>query len=143
MPEKQFNTRAVHAGERADLSHINSVVTPIFPLVGYTFADSNELDAVLGGEQPGYVYSPRYANPTVAALEKAVANLESAEAALALPSAWRRCTWRCWGLGCGQAATSLSPRRMCVDGHLFAGAGRFYRAGRNRAPGGCARFGGD
>ncbi|MBK8900318.1 MAG: PLP-dependent transferase [Anaerolineaceae bacterium] len=86
MPEKQFNTRAVHAGERTDLTHVNSVVTPIFPSVGYTFADSNELDAVLGGEQPGYVYSPRYANPTVAAFETAVANLESAEAALALPS---------------------------------------------------------
>jgi len=41
---------------------------------------------VLGGEQPGYVYSPRYANPTVTALETAVANLESAAAALALPS---------------------------------------------------------
>jgi cystathionine beta-lyase/cystathionine gamma-synthase len=62
------------------------VVAPIFPSVGYTFADSRELDAVLGGEQPGYVYSSRYANPTVAAFETAVANLESAEAALALPS---------------------------------------------------------
>ena len=86
MEEKQFSTRAVHAGERTDLTNINPVVTPIFPSVGYTFADSNELDAVLGGEQPGYVYSPRYANPTVTALETAVANLESAEAALALPS---------------------------------------------------------
>lgn len=86
MNEQQFTTRAVHAGERADLSHINSVVTPIFPSVGYTFADSTELDAVLGGAQPGYVYSPRYANPTVAAWETAVATLESAEAALALPS---------------------------------------------------------
>jgi cystathionine beta-lyase/cystathionine gamma-synthase len=86
LNEQQFTTRAVHAGERADLSHINSVVTPIFPSVGYTFADSTELDAVLGGAQPGYVYSPRYANPTVAAWETAVATLESAEAALALPS---------------------------------------------------------
>ena len=86
MKEKQFNTRAVHAGERATFANINSVVTPIFPSVGYTFADSTELDAVLGGEKPGYVYSPRYANPTVAAFETAVANLESAEAAIALPS---------------------------------------------------------
>jgi cystathionine gamma-synthase/methionine-gamma-lyase len=86
VKEKQFNTRAVHAGERGDFMNVNSVVTPIFPSVGYTFANSTELDAVLGGAQPGYVYSPRYANPTVAALETAVANLESAEAALALPS---------------------------------------------------------
>lgn len=86
MKKKQFNTRAVHAGERADFTNVHSVVTPIFPSVGYTFTDSNELDAVLGGEQPGYVYSPRYANPTVVAFETAVANLESAEAAIALPS---------------------------------------------------------
>lgn len=86
LEEKQFNTRAVHAGERADLTKAHPVVTSIFPSVGYTFADSTELDAVLGGEQPGYVYSTRYANPTVAALETAVANLEGAEAALALPS---------------------------------------------------------
>ena len=86
MEDKRFITRAVHAGERADLTEINAVVTPIFPSVGYTFADSVQLDAVIGGEQSGYVYSPRYANPTVAALETAVANLESAEAAIALPS---------------------------------------------------------
>jgi cystathionine gamma-synthase/methionine-gamma-lyase len=86
VTEKQFNTRAIHAGERVPLGKINPVVTPIFPSVGYTFKDATELDAVLGGEQPGYVYSPRYANPTVAAFETAVANLEGAEAAIALPS---------------------------------------------------------
>lgn len=86
MENRQFNTRAVHAGERADLTNISAVVTPIFPSVGYTFTDSTELDAVLGGQQPGYVYSPRYANPTVAALETAVADLESAATAIALPS---------------------------------------------------------
>lgn len=83
---KQFTTRAVHAGEGVSLAEINPVVTPIFPSVGYTFADSTELDAVIGEEKPGYVYSPRYANPTVAAFETAVANLEGAEAAIALPS---------------------------------------------------------
>ena len=86
MPDKRFTTRAVHAGEKAPLTEINPVVTPIFPSVGYTFSDSKQLDAVLGNEKEGYVYSPRYANPTVAAFETAVANLESAEAAIALPS---------------------------------------------------------
>lgn len=86
MQDKQFTTRAVHAGEGAPLAEIQPVVTPIFPSVGYTFADSAVLDAVLGNEKPGYVYSTRYANPTVAAFEKAVANLEGAEAAMALPS---------------------------------------------------------
>ncbi len=86
LTDKTFTTRAVHAGEHLDLDGVNPVVSAIQPSVGYTFADSRDLDAVLGGEKPGFVYSPRYANPTVTAFETAVANLEGAEAALALPS---------------------------------------------------------
>ncbi|MDX1615589.1 MAG: PLP-dependent aspartate aminotransferase family protein [Candidatus Promineifilaceae bacterium] len=81
-----FSTRAVHAGERREGEDLRPVVGPIHPSVGYTFADSRELDAVLGEEQPGYVYSTRYANPTVAAFESAVANLEGMEAAYAFSS---------------------------------------------------------
>lgn len=81
-----FATRAVHAGERSWLPDLQPVVTPIHPSVGYTFADSHDLDAVLGNEKPGFVYSPRYANPTVAALESAVANLEGTETAQAFAS---------------------------------------------------------
>jgi cystathionine beta-lyase/cystathionine gamma-synthase len=140
LEEKQFSTRAVHAGERADLTNINSVVTPIFPSVGYTFADSNELDAVLGGEQPGYVYSPRYANPTVVALETAVANLEAAAAAIALPSGMAAIHLAL--LGAGRAGGQpRRRRRRCVRGDLLAGAGHLYRAGRDGASGGCAGFG--
>ena len=86
LKNKSFATRTVHAGERLYHDGINPVVTPIHPSVGYTFADSNDLDAVLGNEKPGFVYSTRYANPTVAALETAVANLESAETAHAFAS---------------------------------------------------------
>ncbi|MCA9971440.1 MAG: PLP-dependent transferase, partial [Anaerolineales bacterium] len=74
-----FDTLAVHGGEHRDDTGLRPVVGPIHPSVSYTFADSRELDAVLGGEQPGFVYSPRYANPTVAAFETAVAALEGAE----------------------------------------------------------------
>ena len=81
-----FATRVVHAGERQDFSRVHPVVGPIHPSVGYTFADARELDAVLGGEQSGFVYSTRYANPTVAALETAVAELEGGEAAHAFAS---------------------------------------------------------
>ena len=81
-----FTTRTVHAGERLDLDGVNPVVSPIHPSVGYTFADSNDLDAVLGNEKAGYVYSTRYANPTVTAFETAVANLEGTESAHAFSS---------------------------------------------------------
>lgn len=86
LTDKAFITRTVHAGERLDLSGVNPVVAPLHPSVGYTFADSQDLDAVLGGEKFGYVYSPRYANPTVTAFETAVANLEGAETAHAFAS---------------------------------------------------------
>lgn len=86
LRHKSFATRAVHAGERLNTDGINPVVTPIHPSVGYTFADSQDLDAVLGGEKDGYVYSTRYANPTVAAFETAVANLENTESAHAFAS---------------------------------------------------------
>ena len=59
LENKAFDTRAVHAGERAEADGINPVVGPIYPSVGYTYADSRVLDAVLGDELPGYVYSTR------------------------------------------------------------------------------------
>ena len=86
LDNKSFTTRTVHAGERLDLEGVNPVVSAIHPSVGYTFADSNDLDAVLGNEKAGYVYSTRYANPTVTAFETAVANLEGAENAHAFSS---------------------------------------------------------
>ncbi len=86
LDDKSFSTRTVHAGERLDLGGVNPVVSPIHPSVGYTFTDSNDLDAVLGNTKAGYVYSTRYANPTVTAFETAVANLEGAETAHAFSS---------------------------------------------------------
>ena len=89
MPDlngKTFTTRAVHAGEKLNTAGVNPVVSPIHPSVAYTFTDSNDLDAVIGDKKQGFVYSPRYGNPTVAAFEAAVANLESAEAAFAFAS---------------------------------------------------------
>lgn len=86
LNDKSFITRTVHAGEQAALGDIHPVASPLFPSVGYTFADSADLDAVLGNEKPGFVYSTRYANPTVDAFERAIANLEGAEAACAFAS---------------------------------------------------------
>ncbi len=86
LSKKSFKTRAVHAGERLDVAGVNPVVSAVHPSVGYTFRDSNDLDAVLGNEKEGYVYSTRYANPTVTAFETAVADLEGAESAHAFSS---------------------------------------------------------
>ena len=85
LHSKAFPTRAVHAGERTTQSKARPVTTPIVASVSYTYESMDELDAVFGNTQPGFIYS-RYTSPTVAAFENAVADLEEGEAALAFAS---------------------------------------------------------
>ncbi len=85
LSKKSFATRAVHAGERQPAADYTPVVTPIAPAVGYVYESMDDMDAVFEGTRPGYVYL-RYASPTVAAFEAAVAALEGAEAAQAYSS---------------------------------------------------------
>jgi cystathionine beta-lyase/cystathionine gamma-synthase len=85
LRNKSFQTRAVHAGERAPAADYTPVATPIAPAVGYVYESMDEMDAVFAGRRPGHVYL-RYASPTVAAFETAVAALEGAEAAQAYSS---------------------------------------------------------
>lgn len=61
------------------------VVTPVHHSVGYTYEDTEDLDAVFAGSSDNPVYT-RYGNPTVAAFEAAIAAIEGGEAALAYGS---------------------------------------------------------
>jgi cystathionine beta-lyase/cystathionine gamma-synthase len=83
--KRSFATRAVHTGERTPAGRYSPVVNPIHPAVSYVYESADELDAVLGAQQEGYVYH-RYGNPTVAAFERVMADLEGGEAALAFSS---------------------------------------------------------
>ncbi|HMB21707.1 MAG TPA: PLP-dependent aspartate aminotransferase family protein, partial [Anaerolineales bacterium] len=85
LSNKSFQTRAVHAGERAPAADYTPVSSPIFPSTTYVYESMDDLDAVFAGSKQGYVYS-RYATPTVVAFEAAVASLEGAEAAQAYSS---------------------------------------------------------
>ena len=78
-------TRAVHAGSHADLRGTRPSNVPIYASSTFLSPDAATLDGVLGGTQPGYVYG-RYANPTVAALEEALASLDGAAASVAFGS---------------------------------------------------------
>ncbi|HWG37848.1 MAG TPA: PLP-dependent aspartate aminotransferase family protein [Terriglobales bacterium] len=80
----QIATKAVHAGSRGDAGAAHTVSVPIHPSATFYYDRTAQLDAVAGGE-PGYMYA-RYANPTGAALEAAVAELEGAEAAFSFGS---------------------------------------------------------
>ena len=88
MGEEQrraFETEAVHAGERPPRPDFVPTTTPIYPSSSFMYEQLGDLDAVFGSEREGYVYS-RYGNPTVTAMETAVAALEGMEAAIAFGS---------------------------------------------------------
>src|ERR1051326_4539065 len=80
-----FATRAVHAGEWKEVPAGRPTSTPIYATPTFTYDSMAEMDRVFGGEQPGFVYT-RHGNPTVAAVERAVAALEEGMAAVAYGS---------------------------------------------------------
>src|SRR5918995_4198043 len=79
---RRFETRAVHSGERRggrdEDGSFFPVSTPIYASTTFSHADIETTDRILGGEQKGYSYA-RYDNPTIVALEKALASLEDPE----------------------------------------------------------------
>jgi len=76
-----FSTRAIRAASRAPDAPQPPVNVPIYQTSTFEMADADELAELLAFERPGHSYS-RYSNPTHAALEEALGELEGAEAAL-------------------------------------------------------------
>lgn len=85
MEKASIFTQAVHAGERGPRPDFTPAVVPIYNSVVYLYDEVETLHRILANERPGYVYS-RYANPTTAALEEAVAVLEGGDGAVAFAS---------------------------------------------------------
>jgi cystathionine gamma-synthase/methionine-gamma-lyase len=85
MKNLAITTQLVHAGERRESPVGVPVSTPIYPSATYTYASMAEMDKVFTGESPDYIYS-RYGNPTVAALQEALATVENANFACAYAS---------------------------------------------------------
>ncbi len=79
-----FETRCVHAGEAPDPT-TGAHGVPIYQNVTYAFETYGQVEAMRSGERPHFSYSPR-GNPTVRCLEAKIANLEGAEATVALNS---------------------------------------------------------
>lgn len=79
-----FETRCVHAGEAPDPT-TGAHGVPIYQNVTYAFETFGQVEAMRSGERPHFSYSPR-GNPTVRCLEAKIANLEGAEATVALNS---------------------------------------------------------
>lgn len=79
-----FSTRAIHAGEHHDPA-TGAHNTPIYQTATYVFDSLDQKAAIMAGEREGYVYT-RGGNPTTAAIERKIADLEGAEAAVAAAS---------------------------------------------------------
>ena len=76
-----FSTRAIRAASRTPDAPQAPLSVPIYATSTFQVADATELAELLEFARPGHSYS-RYSNPTHAALEEALAELEGAEAAL-------------------------------------------------------------
>lgn len=79
-----FATRQIHAGH-VEVASINPLATPIFQSSTFVFDDTAQGAARFAGEEPGYIYT-RMGNPNMQQLGEKVADLENAEAGLALGS---------------------------------------------------------
>jgi cystathionine gamma-synthase len=105
-------TAAVHAGKLvAPLNAASS--PPLFQASSYEFADLEDVEAIYGGSREGAIYG-RYGGPNGAQFERAVAELEGAEAAAAAAA----------GMAAIHAAlaTSLPPgAALLVTRELYGG----------------------
>ncbi|HEX9824082.1 MAG TPA: PLP-dependent aspartate aminotransferase family protein [Actinomycetota bacterium] len=114
MDDLGFTTRAVRHPER-DLGGARPSSVPIYQSSTYTFDDPEVLaEWIRKGKDAGFVYT-RWHNPTRAALEEVIANLEGAERAVSF--------------GSGMAAISTTVLSQVKAGdhvvaspHLYGGA---------------------
>ena len=86
VPDRQFGfqTRALHAGARPE-PETGARAIPIFQTSSYVFEDPESAAAYFNLQEYGNTYS-RIMNPTVAAFEERIANLEGGAGAVAFAS---------------------------------------------------------
>ncbi len=80
VSKMRLDTQIIHAGQHTD-PQTGAVSTPIYQTSTFAFRDTEEGAARFSGRDPGYKYT-RLGNPTIAALEEAVAVLEGGCGAL-------------------------------------------------------------
>lgn len=81
MPSKGFTTRNLHS-DREDRPEHGALHKPVHPSAAYGYADARELAEVFQGKRKGYAYG-RQANPTVAALQKRITDMEGGAGSIA------------------------------------------------------------
>lgn len=115
-----FATRAIHLGYDP-AEHEGALTPPLHLTSTFAFDSAEQGGARFAGEAPGYIYS-RISNPTLDLLERRVADLEGAEAGLALASGMGAITSVLW--------TFLSPGdEIVTDTTLYGCTFAFMRHG--------------
>src|SRR6188474_863242 len=115
MPTESFNTLSVHAGEDLE-AHFGALSVPIYPASVFAFPDAEEGAAIHNELKAGYYYG-RLGNPTTAALDKIIAQLENAESAIAFSS--------------GMAAVAAAVLSVCRSGDHLVAPGSMYSTATN------------
>ncbi|CAN5760923.1 methionine gamma-lyase [soil metagenome] len=95
-------TISVHGGERPEEQPFGAVVSPVFHSATFSFQNFDEMRRYARGELPEAYFYSRYANPTVAEVERKIAELEGAEACVVTAS--------------GSAATFCALAAVCEPG---------------------------
>src|SRR5271165_2150899 len=102
-----FRTRALHAGGRPDAT-TGARAVPIYQTTSFVFEDTADAADLFALQKYGNIYT-RIANPTIAAFEERMANLEGGIGAVAVAS--------------GQAAEFMAFSAVAGAGdHLVASA---------------------
>jgi len=105
LRKHRFATRAVHGGKKK-IRPVHSHTVPIFQTVNFEYEDFDQKLRVSSGEEEGYLYT-RYSNPTIDAVNEAVADVEEADKAFSFAS--------------GMAAISTAFFALIKDGdHVLA-----------------------
>ena len=105
-----FETRMIHAGAQPDpMTGARNV--PIYQTTSYVFHDAEHAAALFNLQTFGFIYS-RLTNPTVAALEERIANLEGGRGATCVAS--------------GHAAQLLAFFAFMEPGDEFVASTRLY-----------------
>jgi methionine-gamma-lyase len=119
-PHQGVDTRLVHAGHRPDPT--GSVTVPIYQTSTFAFRSASHGAALFAGADDGYIYT-RLGNPTIAALEECVAELEHGFGGIATSSGMGAVSALYVAL-LGQGAHMVStasvygPSRTLVEKHL-------------------------
>ena len=118
-----ISTRAIHLGYDP-ASEQGALNPPIYQTSTYAFETVEQGAEYFAGLKPGYVYG-RTRNPTQALLEQRVADLEGAEAGLALASGMAALTATFWSL-------LKAGDRMLADKILYGNSFTFFAKGLPR-----------